>query len=387
MKLLLILSSLMLSCSLFGQTADQLAELNRRIEELEKQQQELMIESQGNRNQVSSFLKDNLTVGGFTETAITGIEGPDTNLQILNSSNILGLNLAADFSDRLHFVSQLLAGLSYPIVNPHANPNANPSERKFGNAIFGAVLTQSYIEYTFSDKFRIQGGAGYAPFGQAPQLRELVLFYRRGGPQILRITELLSPLWGGVHILGEMSRAGGGEWGYNFYTTNPINTSKSHVMGVGGRTWMSSADERMVGGLSFQAGKYDSGVDEVVGADYKLRLNNLMITTEYARHLTEEKDPWTAYIEPGLFFAEESWLAFVFADYAENPLNTFTSGSTTTTDPYKKWEYGAGLNFFPTSYTRLRLTYTLHDYVGSTGTIASQNRDFHTLDVSAGVAF
>jgi hypothetical protein len=372
----------------FGQTSDaKLEDLNRRIEELEKNQQELLLQAPSNRNQVNSFLKDSLTIGGFTEIAMTGMEGPDTNLQVMNSSNVLGLNIAADFTDRLHFVSQFITGLVYPIYNPQANPNATPTERKFGAPFIGSLLTQSYIEYTYSKKLRIQGGMGYVPFGQALQLRELVLFYRRGGPQLLRTTELVSPLWGGIHLLGDFTRKNGGEWGYNLYTTNPINSDKTHILGIGGRTWISTPDDKAIAGFSFQAGKYNNDFDHVLGTDLKLRFDDYMITTEYARHVASGKDPWTAYIEPAMYFNEESWLGFVFADYAENPLSTYNVGATPTSDPYKKWEYGAGLNWFPTSYTRLRLTYTWHDYVGSTAIVGSQNRDYHSLDLSAGVAF
>ena len=170
MHILLIFLSLILTSPLaLSQSEDRLEALTKRIEELERQQEELVIQSQTRGNQVNSFLRDSFTLGGFFEAGVTGIEGEDTDLQILNSSNILGFNLAADFSPQLHFASQFITGLASPLRNPHNNPGAEPDQRRFGDPIFGAILTQGYVEYTYSPQFKIQAGLGYVPFGQALQ--------------------------------------------------------------------------------------------------------------------------------------------------------------------------------------------------------------------------
>jgi len=374
--------------SLGAQTDDRLEALSKRIEELERQQEELIIQSQAQGNQVNSFLRNSFTFGGFFEAGITGIEGEDTDLQIVNSSNILGFNIAADYSPQLHFASQFITGLTYPLKNIHNNPQGNPDQREFGSLFFGAILTQGYVEYTYSPQFKIQAGLGYVPFGQALQQRELVLFWRRSGPQVLRNNDLVSALWSGIHLLGDFAIDGGGEWGYNLYTANPIDTSEVQMMGVGGRLWLSSYNDIFTGGLSGQVGKYTTGTDEIVGADARLKFGNWLVTTEYIRHVTEGDDPFSYYVEPGVFLADEKVILFGFGDYAQNPYEEVTDSSGgSVADDYKKWEYGAGVNWLPSPYTRLRMTFTFNDYVGGSARVDGQNRDYQSVDLSAGVAF
>lgn len=371
-----------------AQTVDeQLEQLRLRIEELERQQEDFALPLSESRKNVRSFLKDDLRLGGFFESGFTMLDGPDTSFQAMNSSNALGLNLAAEFTPRLRFVSQIIAALAYPIANEHNDPTAQPSslprQREFGNPVFGALLTQGYLEYEVSEHFKIQGGAGYVPFGYAFQQRELVLFVRRGGPQILRTNQLLSPLWGGVHMLGHYSLTSG-DWGYNLYTANPIDSS--NVVGGGGRLWWASSQEQIVVGLSSQVGKYGAHTDEIYGADIRIRHGQWLVTTEYARHVTEGVDPWSAYTEPGYFIWGDQLLLYAFADYAQSSKPPILS-STTYADEYRKWEYGGGVNWLPTSYTRIRAGLAMHDYVGKNATKQGQNRDFVSLDLSAGVAF
>lgn len=386
-RYIFMILALFFSASLWAQTDDRLEALTKRIEELERQQEELVIQSQARGSQVNSFLRDGLTLGGFFEAGISEIEGEDTDLQVVNNSNILGLNLAADFSPQLHFAAQFLSYYGVPLQNRHNNPNAEQSRREYGTPVFGAVLTQGYVEFTESPSLKIQAGVGYVPFGQALQLRELVLFWRRNGPQINRTSDLVSQLWSGIHILGDFAFSGGGEWGYNLYTSTPVDPEQTKVMGVGGRLWISSENDRLTGGLSTQVGKYSSGTDEVVGADARLKLGQWLVTTEYVRHVTDGDDPYSYYVEPGVFLGDEKFILFAFADYAQNSLNDLRTTSSTIADPYKKWEYGAGVNWLPSVYTRLRLTLGYSDYVGSTARLNGQNRDHHTVDVSAGVAF
>lgn len=382
-----LLTLLFLSSLSSARADDRLEALTKRIEELERQQEELVIQSQAKGNQANSFLRDSLTLGGFFEAGITEIEGPDTDLQVLNSINIMGLNFAADFTPKMHFAAQFLTYYGETFSNRHNNPAANPSKREYGAPVFGAILTQGYVEYTASPHLKIQGGVGYVPFGQALQLRELVLFWRRNGPQINRTSNLVSQLWSGIHILGDFALSGGSEWGYNLYTTNPIDVNQSKVMGLGGRLWLSSANDLVTGGLSTQVGKYSTGTDEVVGADLRFKLGKVAVTSEYVRHVTEGDDPFSYYVEPGVFLANEKFILFGFADYSQNPLNELTNAGQTIDDRYKKWEYGAGINWLPTVYTRFRLSFTYNDYVGSTSRLDGQNRDYHSVDVSAGIAF
>ena len=92
-----------------------------------------------------------------------------------------------------------------PLQNEHNDPRAAslhlPSRREFGPYAYGSILTQGYLEYDLTDSVHAQTGMGYVPFGVAFQQREPVLFIRRGGPQVLRMTNLVSPLWSGVRFL------------------------------------------------------------------------------------------------------------------------------------------------------------------------------------------
>lgn len=381
MKLLILL--IFLSNSLLAQSTSQkqIDDLTKRIEELELQQSEFLIKSSDSEKDVQSFLKDKLTLGGFFEAGILTISGPDTRLQSMNDSNILGLNFSAEFSNRIRFVSQIITGLTYPIPNPHADPRATNPDREFGSPFFGALLTQGYLEHTLNDNHRIQAGVGYVPFGYALQQRELVLFVRRGGPQILRTPQLVAPLWTGVHLLGSFSDSKS-SWGYNLYTANPIDDA--NVLGVGGRLWWASQDDRLTTGLSSQVMKYENSTSEILGSDIRFVWDNFIVTTEYIRHMAEENDPWAAYLETGMYVLKDEFLLYLFGDYSANERN---KTSSTISDPLRKWEYGGGLNWLPTSFTRIRFGVTYNDYVGIDSKILGQNRNYLSFDTSVGVAF
>lgn len=385
MKCLIAILLTLSSLNIWAQSEEKLKELTRRIEELENQQQELFLQVQPEGNQVNSFLKDNLAFGGFFEAGINVIDGEDTKFQMLNTSNLLGINLAAEYNGRLRFVAQTLTGLTFPLVNPHNNPAATPDERQHNTLVFGSIVSQGYLEYLISNNMRIQAGLGYVPFGYASQQRELVLFIRRGGPQIIRTNnQIIAPLWNGIHLSGDYS-IDGSDYGYNLYTTSPIDPSTNQTLGVGGRLWWSSMNNNVTAGVSAQAGKYKSATDEVIGTDLQIRNEKFLLTTEYAQHVTSGEDPWSIYLEPGVMFFDDQWLFYVFGDYAQNPLNTI--GATKIPDDYSKWEYGTGVNWLPTSFTRLRMGFTYHDYVRSNARISGQERDYYSFDLSVGVAF
>lgn len=378
MRLIFLFMTLIPVCA-FAQKDPQIEALMKRIELLEKQQEEILLNQDQNSNQVNSFLKDNLTFGGFFESAITTMNGPDMRFQMMPANHFLGLNIAADFNDNLHFVTQLLSGLVFPVTNQHNDPrNLVTPQREFGTAFFGSILTQGYLEFSRSSNARIQTGLGYVPFGYYPQQRELVLFVRRGGPQLLRTTDLIAPLWTGVHLSGNLDST---RSGYHLYTTTTLDDT--NVMGLGGRLWANSYNDSITGGLSSQVVKYEGHTGEILGADIRMHLDRWVITSEYAIHMTEGKDPWTAYIEPTFRITEE-YLIYTFADYAQSTRNETTS---LIKDPFNKWEYGGGINWLPTAFTRLRAGVTFNDYVGSREVIRGQERDYISFDLSAGVAF
>lgn len=376
-----ILAVMIFSLTQMSFADEQIDILTKRIEQLEKHQSELLLESSQSGSHVYSFLKDGLTLGGFFESSYTLLQGPDTKFQATNSSNLLGLNVAAEFSSDLHFASQLVTGLTIPLQNLHNDPRSSIKRREYAGVGLGAVLTQGSLEYAVNDHTNIQVGFGYVPFGFAAQQREIVLFVRRGGPQILRTTELLSPLWSGAHFRQRFN-SGTKVWGYNIYSFTRFEDPK--IPGIGGRGWWTSNEETFMTGLSVQTAKYHGEIEEVVGADLRVRFSDFLITSEYARHLSDnKKDPWSAYFEPGYFIYQEEILLYTFIDYSESPLNR----TGTISDPYHKYELGTGINWLPTSYTRLRMGLTYNDYVHDRAVIQGQNRDYTSLDLSVGVAF
>ncbi|MCM2351756.1 MAG: hypothetical protein NDI69_17195 [Bacteriovoracaceae bacterium] len=380
--IIIALLSLALTPLVFAQ-AD-LVDLQKRIEELESQQAEMVLQMREPKTTVQSFLNDNLTLGGFFEPAFTYISGPDTKSQYLNSSNTLGLNLSAELGTPYRFVSQFITALEIPLDNPHNNPDVSddlPETREYQDFQSRTVLTQGYVEYSRSRMFNFQGGAGYVPFGHAPQQRELVLFTRRGGPQLIRSEDILFPLWQGFHLSGSRS-ADNIEMGYNLYTFVPA--TRVRTTGIGARAWFSAMDEKLTGGLSAQAGKNNQENFELVGADLKAEFFPYLVKTEFAQYIESGADSWTAYLEPGVYIYEEEVLFYIFGDYAFNMVN---EKDTSSYDLYQKWEYGGGFNWLPNSLTRLRLGFTYHDYVGPRSQLQGINRDYVAVDISAGVAF
>jgi hypothetical protein len=392
LSIFILTAILTLSVEAFGDKVDDLA---RRVEELEKQQEEMMVRSGENQSRVNSFLRDQLTIGGFFEPAYTFISGPNTGTQAISTSNILGLNINSEYDNNTRFVTQFITGLSFSLLNPHNDPRAStlglPAQREWKTPAFGAIVAQGYIEFKLSDHTLLQGGMGYVPFGFAYQQRELVLFIRRGGPQLLRTSSLLLPLWSGLHLEGTY-KAGRNHYGYNIYTTGFVSAGP----GLGARAWWTSAEDKLTLGLSTQIGKLSplslapgvpGGSFQTYGADVRYKIHKFAVVTEFAQQMNEGDDPWSAYVEPSYAFYGEEWLAYAHADYSKSPLNMTGSGTTALSDPYEKWEYGVGINWLPTSYTRVRLGYVMHDYTGDRAVITGQNRDYWGFDLSAGVAF
>ena len=367
------------SANTIAQDAAKVDALTKRIEELEKKQEEFQFQLEP-KSKVSSFLNNNLTLGGFFESGYTVIKGEDTDFQS-GTTNILALNVSAEFDSGFKFIGQFVTGLFVPLVNEDNNPNVSaplPTERRFANPTFSTLLTQGILEYSVNRGFNVQGGMGYTSFGYAFQERELVLFHRRGGPQILRSG--LTPFWEGLHVHGSFN-SGENFWGYNAYTFSP--PKKVEALGMGGRLWWASADRNIVAGTSTQVAKSQDGVTETMGADLKVDFFPFSVRSELSHQNMEGVDPWSVYVEPSVTLFDEKFLFYVFGDYLSNPQNL----SGTINDPVQKWEYGGGVNYLPTSYTRLRLGATYNDYVGGNFVVSGVQRDYWSFDISAGVAF
>lgn len=382
---LIVLILFSLSSIAFGD--DRLDKLTKRIEELEKQQEELLLLTPtDSQKTVNSFLKDGLTFGGFFEPSYTVIAGPDTEFQSTNSSNILGINIAAEYRKDLRFVSQFINFLIFPLQNEHNNPNSSSGqgEREFGSPMFGTLLTQGYLEYNLNSNYSIQGGVGYTPFGYSFQQREPVLFIRRGGPQVLRTSDLVSPLWSGFNLNGNFSLEDS-SWGFNLYTFSPVNSPKHP--GIGARTFWASYENKLATGLSLQLGKIGARNYETLGTDVRLNFSPFLITSEVVYGQFEGSDAWSMYLEPAIYLFDEEYLFYVFGDFTDNKNNRDGAGPNSSYDPYQKWEYGFGVNWLPTAFTRIRMGLVFHDYVSAESVIRNQDRDYTSLDTSVGVAF
>lgn len=357
-------------------------EVENRTSEFQSQ----WLEGQG---QVRSFFTNTVLIGGFFESGLTGLEGPDTGSQISANSHILGLNVTANLNPQFRFVSQVLTGLSYTFQNPHNNPALSPPKRQFHSLSIGATVAQGYIEYLHSPGFRVQAGLGYVPFGYALQQRELVLFRRRGGPQLTAASGSNSvgiafPLWMGVHVLGAFP-SGNQDWGYNLYSFSPF--TNSGTLGAGSRLWWRPAHQFNLG-ISAQTGKEVDDPYLSYGTDLNLKQGRWGLTAEYARNeVSHQSTNETYYAEPFLTFHDDTFVVYLAADYLNNANYTSVKGDASVRDPYERWSKGGGVNWLPLPFVRLRLGYLQHDYQGNTATIQGQNRDYESYDLSASVAF
>lgn len=356
-------------------------EVEARLRELEGAVEENRLARFGADREVRSFLNTHLSFGGFSETGIHGIFQRDHQPQAAVTSTALGLNVGAEFSESLHLATQLISLIEIPIANPHDDPRHSTTPRRsFGAYSLTNVITQAYLEWERSEAFRVQGGIGYAPFGVTFQQLEPVLYVRRGGPQMLRSGgELVHALWQGMHVRGQF---GGSlaRWGYNAYTFSPAMNTK--MLGLGSRLWLELLRGALGAGLSSQTFSRGKGTFTTVGSDIRWRAGRLTLTGEIAKSYGVGEQPWSFHLEPDLDVYGQAVLIYIFGDYLER----VSSRTGSLPAPFRKWEYGAGANWLPTSFTRLRLGLAYNDYVGSY--VANPGgRDYWLLDLSAGVAF
>lgn len=379
----------------FSAHADELAELRKRLDDLEARQSELYLQKDDQKD-VSSYFENNLTLGGFFDGGIDGIWGPNTKTQINPTDQILGINVSAQVSERFFFLGQFVHLFQYPLENPHNNPDGLsiglPKSRNYGGATLLSAVSQAALEYKFSRLFNLQGGQGFAPFGYILEVREPVLYIRSKGPQLTTLQQEFAAFWTGLHLYGSASLPRG-EWGYNFYSFNPVKPSDK--MGLGARSWIANESESIIAGLSFQIADAEDETYKTAGADVRFRLGSFQLQTEYAEYFSQlGENTWTAYAEPGVWVKNEEFLLFVFTDYAfhathvlsKNP-TPLTLGTTTRRDPYQLWQHGVGVNWVPTSRIRIRLQYTLNDYRGKESTILGKDRDYNSIKLSGGVSF
>ncbi len=366
-------------------------DIEQRIIELEQRQKDINIWYENfyllGKGRVAPFLGESMSIGGFFETAVTHLYGPDMATQTSGNIHTLGLNLAAQFNEKTKFVTQTVTRLVIPLRNLNNNPNLTPPQRGFVGYNFFSIVAQGYLEYRISDFVTVQSGLGYTPFGIASQQREPQLFRLRGGSQIIAYDDgdtigILSPLWTGLHFYGvvPVNR----NLGYNVYTFTPV--TKVSTLGIGGRLWYKASENVMIG-TSAQSGEQAKGHFFSHGFDVDLKYNEYGFVSEYG-HATNSGNVLDAefyYFEPYVKFAKDRWMFFLNAEYIDTLERTDVF--THLPDPVKKWQYGGGLNWLPIPNARLRLTYLYHDYIDETNTISGQERDYNVIDFSTAVAF
>ena len=364
-------------------TEQRLIEVERKLREFEQWYSDFYLQS---KERVSPFLGEKISFGGFFESAISHIEGHDMTAQTSSNSNILGINIAAEFNEKIRFVTQYITALGYNFQNPNNNPGLTPPERGYSGVVFGTIVAHAYLEYRQSEQAVMQMGLGYVPFGIAFQNREPVLFRRRSGPQMVSASDATSvgtafPLWMGLHLMGSFPMEKG-RLGYNLYSFSPSMFPSS--VGAGTRFWWSNSQNITVG-ISGQTG--DQGVNGYFynyGADVNFEHEMGGVVAEYLRNVTSGVPVVESYyVEPYFNFADGEWVVYAAADYINNPNHKVGA----VADPYEIWKYGGGVNWLPIANTRFRLGYMINDYLNSTNTIAGQERDYSMIDFSVGVAF
>ncbi|MES2803790.1 MAG: hypothetical protein V4654_14955 [Bdellovibrionota bacterium] len=367
-------------------------QLQQRLRDLEMQQKK-MEDWYSNfyllgKERVSPFLNHKISFGGYFESGIVNINGPDTENQTSANMHALGLNLTADFSEKFRFVTQTLTLITMPLLNTHNNSNLSPAQRKFTDIIYGTFLLQGYLEYSHSEFFNVQSGLGYVPFGISFSQREPFLFHQRGGPQMIYNdgfnVNVATVLWEGLHFYGLMPFFETNTVGYHLYSMTP--GSSVGTLGFGGRLWW-SINEYVKAGTSFQHGKKLQGSYFAQGFDLDVKYNQLGFLGEYATVVNsgEALDAESYYIEPYYKFFEDHWLVYISAEYLRSldRYDVFTQ----IPDPFEKLVGGFGVNWLPIPTTRYRLGYLRHNYLNENDTINRQEKNYDAIDLSAAIAF
>lgn len=355
------------------------ASLEERVRALEqKTDASRKYAEEGESGKVETFLSEKISLGGFFEHSMTGIFSQDHSSKFSADSYILGLNLSAKLHEKFHFVNQTLFFLAFPLNNQH-----DATQRAFGNTpAFGSLFAHAYGEYAASERFRLQMGVGWVPFGISLANRELPVLLRRLGPQLASGgLPMPSAAWTGLHVLGEIPITHG-TWGYHLYSATP--GTDANMIGGGSRLWWASPQGKLKLGASSQI--VDRSTDTVfnLGGDVEWKFKRFGATAEYMRSLSSGEDLWTAYAQPYVQLAQGKWVLHADVDYANRPLH-FSDGAAAV--PFQKWELGGGVNWLPWSFLRARLLVLYNNYTGSSASTGGKTNDYYTVEYSTGIEF
>ncbi len=315
--------------------------------------------------------------------------GPDTPSETLADRHKLGINLSAELGSKFRFVSQFTMGFNFPLRNEHNNPSHGstllPLNRSHGDLSFGSVLSQAFGEYDLGKSLKFKFGMGYVPFGRAFQIREPVLFLRHQGPQLIRTASaseiiIADPFWKGLHLQGNLFE----KIGFNLYTLSSLDHSGK--LGLGARLW-SKLNSNITLGLSTQSAERSNSNYLAYASDLNVKFKNFGVQVEYAVNDSDLGTVSSYYIQPYLKLLNRKLTLHLDIDYMKNILGLTTLGNASVSDPYRKWEYGIGLNYQFLPNVKVRLGFLMHDYIDSTAVIVSQDRDYFTVSNSWGISF
>lgn len=352
-------------------------DMQEQLEKLESKVNKLELTSNPG-NPVSAFISERISFGGFFEHSISSVFSAAHTTKVAADSNIMGINIGAKLNEKFRFVSQSLFVLSFPLTNKHDN-----TLRAFSNTpALGALVAHAYGEYSANDKFRLQMGIGWVPFGIVLANREFPTLIKHGGP-MLSSGGLTMPfgVWNGLHALGEFS-LDWGTLGYNLYSITP--TTDANMMGGGTRLWWASNGNHVRLGASSQI--LDRSTDTVfnLGTDLELKFGLVGLRTEYVQSIADGEDIRTVYFEPYVELAEGKFVIHGDVDYAKRPLH-FSDAATFV--PFEKWELGGGVNWLPWRFVRARLLFLYHNYVGASAATGGNSNDFYSVEYSTGIEF
>lgn len=369
-----------------------LAELKERLRELEKQQTKMddwysNFYVLGN-GKLTPFLKEKVSLGGYFETGIINMRGPNTENQTVAAQQALGVNITAEFSEKLRFVNQTSTVYNIPLLNVNNNPNLTPPQRSYLVKMNGTYILQGYLEYSHNEFFNVQSGLGYVPFGIAFQQRDAYLFHQRGGPQMITNDDgfnisVASALWMGLHFYGILPFFEASTVGYDLYSMTP--GSNKATLGFGGRLWW-AINEYTKAGTSFQYGEKMQGSYVSQGFDLDIKYRQYGLLAEYATaDNSQALDSESYYIEPYYKFLEDQWLIYASVDYLRSldRNDVFTQ----IPDPFEVQVYGFGVNWLPLPNTRYRLGYSKYNYLNEFDSTNGQKKDYEAIEFSAAIAF
>jgi hypothetical protein len=356
-------------------------QIEGRLDEVEQHQ----VEELTRKGQLSAFHADKIKFGGFIDTLFNGRFGYSTPTEGAFDSEVV-LQVAADVTEKLRAVTATFVDFRTNFIDQHSPFRTN-------NGV--SVVVEPKIlfgEYRFKDQLILKAGRFTAPFGIINQEFFSPQLLRHDLPQIVRGFTVFDTLPSGVQLYGTYPIRDS-KVGYNAYAASL--SSNTTDVGGGGRLFYSSPNELLTVGVSSQTGERGSQLFSALGSDLKLNWRNFVLRTEYLwSFLDSSNDQNGFYVQPALKFFKDKLILFGQIDYLNDTLGIFqlvdhdrNPLTPSIADPFKKFEYTAGINYLPWPFLRNRLEFTWNNYVGSRRKLGSNSRDYFGIQASSTLSF